>query len=120
MIKEETYTNEQVQDILDDIKDLPENYMDDEGIIGTWRYGHILIYKTKEEEEEDVYELVELYLDGEGNPHSWGPAYLGTVESLRMALKDAEEFPPVTKFYDEGKFEWEDPSGGWVWTKQKK
>ena len=51
MIKEETYTNEQVQDILDDIKDLPENYMDEEGIIGTWRYGHILIYKTKEEEE---------------------------------------------------------------------
>ena len=43
-----------------------------------------------------------------------------TVESLRMALKDAEEFPPVTKFYDEGTFEWEDPSGGWVWTKQKK
>ena len=83
--------------------------------MGTWRYGHILICKTEDPEEEDVCELVEIYMTVGGEPHSWSPAFLGTVESIRMALRDAEEHPIVTKFYDEGTFKWTMPSGGWDW-----
>ena len=81
----------------------------------TWRYGHILVYKAEDPEEEDVCELVELYMTAEGEPHSWSPAFLGTVEDIRMALRDAEKHPVVTKFYDEGTFKWTMPSGGWDW-----
>tara|TARA_R110000751_G_scaffold62163_1_gene128468 strand:+ start:1807 stop:2118 length:312 start_codon:yes stop_codon:yes gene_type:complete len=81
----------------------------------TWRYGHILVYKAEDPEEEDVCELVELYMTAEGEPHSWSPAFLGTVEDIRMALRDAEKHPVVTKFYDEGTFKWTTPSGGWDW-----
>ena len=87
----------------------------DEDLMGTWRYGHILICKTEDPEEEDVCELVEIYMTVGGEPHSWAPAFLGTVESIRMALRDAEEHPIVTKFYNEGTFKWTMPSGGWGW-----
>mgnify|MGYP000182676156 CR=1 FL=1 len=87
----------------------------DKDHMGTWRYGHILICKTEDPEEEDVCELVEIYMTVGGEPHSWSPAFLGTVESLRMALRDAEEYPIVTKFYNEGTFKWTMPSGGWGW-----
>lgn len=87
----------------------------DKDHMGTWRYGHILICKTEDPEEEDVCELVEIYMTVGGEPHSWAPAFLGTVESIRMALRDAEEHPIVTKFYNEGTFKWTMPSGGWGW-----
>ena len=80
-----------------------------------WRYGHILVYKAEIYGEEDVCELVELYMTAEGEPHSWSPASLGTVEDIRMALRDAEKHPIVTKFYNEGTFKWTTPSGGWDW-----
>ena len=80
-----------------------------------WRYGHILVYKAEIYGEEDVCELVELYMTAEGEPHSWSPASLGTVEDIRMALRDAEKHPIVTKFYNEGTFKWTAPSGGWDW-----
>ena len=61
----------------------------------TWRYGHILVSKAEDPEEEDICELVELYMAAEGEPHSWSPASLGTVEDIRMALRDAEKHPIV-------------------------
>lgn len=89
--------------------------MSDKEHMLTWRYGHILVYKAEIYGEEDVCELVELYMTAEGEPHSWSPASLGTVEDIRMALRDAEKHPIVTKFYDEGTFKWTTPSGGWEW-----
>jgi len=87
--------------------------------IGKWRYGHILVYRSEDPEEEDVCELVELYLTADGEPHSWSTQpFLGTVASIKMALKDAEAYPVVTKFYDEGEFEWDIPSGGWNWRRK--
>jgi len=97
----------------------PEFFDEDGDVSITWRYGLIKVAEPEFDGDDLATELVELYLDKEGVPHSWSAASLNSAEALRMALSDVENNPVVTKFYDEGTFTWETQSGGWNWAKHE-
>ena len=123
--KEEAHTDESDVEVIDDnhplmkqIKEENPGFFDDnDDVFVTWRYGLIKVSEPEFDDDDQCTELVEVYLNKDEDPQFWSGASLNTVESLRMALKDSESHPIITKFYDEGKFEWEVPSGGWIWTK---
>ena len=77
----------------------------DEDIFYSWRYG--LIKVSEENDGEDVHELYEIYITAEGEPTSFCTAHPNSEETLKMALNDVQNYPPITKFYDEGTFDWD-------------
>jgi len=81
----------------------------------TWKYGLILIAKAQHEYEDDYCELVELYSDDDGKYTSFCTARTCTVDSLKLAAKDAEIDGINTYFYDNGTFEYNAMTNDWDW-----
>jgi len=96
---------------------------DDGEMFIAWRYGQIKV--DEGDNGEPIYQLSEVYIDEDGEAHSWCEATPNDIESLKMALNDLENHKPITKFYETGTFEWVSPNidytkdTGWVWTENK-
>ena len=78
-----------------------------------WKYGLILVYR--EEDEEDICHLVELYEDENGEWNSYCNANIQSIKELGDAYADVRRDGVNEWFYENGSFDYDSVASSWDW-----
>ena len=86
-----------------------------------YKYGLIKIdYPDLWEDEDGYCELVELYLDSEGNYTSFCAARINSMKELDSAYQTIKKDGINTWFSENGIFSWNSEENSWDWKKNEK